>query len=93
MDHRSLRKAIYNHAKQLGISDLGSRIACPVQDDPNEFQREYCWAITDSNIREAVIKIFEFTTFENRRIITLERFPRHCFNQRATFFVDKVTGN
>jgi len=93
MDHRSLRKAVYSHPTELGLSDLGSRIACPVQGDPNKFQRLNCWAITDVNIREAVIKIFEFTTFDNPRIITLERFPPNCSNQRATYFVDIVTGN
>ena len=93
MDHRSLSKAVYSHPKELGLSDLGTRIPCPVQNDPNKFQRVDCWAITDVNIREAVTKIFEFTTFDNPRILTLERFPRNCSNQRATYFVDIVTGN
>lgn len=89
---------VFRHPTELGLSDLGSRIACPVQGDPNKFQRLNCWAITDVNIREAVIKIFEFTTFDNPRIITLERFPPNCSNQRATYFVDIVfvdivTGN
>ncbi len=78
---------------ELGLSDLSSRIPCPVQGDPNKFQRLDCWAITDVNIREAVIKIFEFITFDNPRIITLERFPPNCSNQRATYFVDTVTDN
>jgi hypothetical protein len=64
-----------------------------VQYDTTKFQRLNCWAITDVNIREAVIKIFEFTTFDNPRIISLERFPPNCSNQRATYFVDIVTGN
>jgi hypothetical protein len=93
MDQRSLRKTVYSHPTELGLSDLGSRIACPVQGDPNKFQRQDCWAITDTNIREAVIKIFEYTTFTNPRIITLERFPPNCSTQRATYFVDIVTGN
>jgi hypothetical protein len=93
MDHRSLRKAVYSHSSELGLSDIGSRISCPVQTDPTKYQRMDCWAITDVNIREAVIKIFEFTTFNNPRIITLEMLPPNCSNQRATYFVDLVTGN
>ena len=42
MDHRSLRKAVYSHPKELGLSDLGSKITCPVQTDPNKFQRLDC---------------------------------------------------
>lgn len=93
MDPRSLRKVVYSHAEELGLSDLGSRIPCPLQDDPNFFQRRNCWAVTDTNIRDAVVKIFEFTTFDNPRIISLERYPRHCDTQPATFYIDRVTGN
>lgn len=93
MDPRSLRKVVYSHSTELGLSDLGSRIPCPIQDDPNFFQRTNCWAITDANIREAVVKIFEFTTFDNPRIISLEQYPPNCANQRATYFIDIVTGN
>ena len=93
MDHRSLRKAVYSHSPELGLSDLTNRIQCPVQSDPKKYQRMDCWAITDRNIREAVVKIFEFTTFENLRIITLETYPPGSSNQKATFFIDIVTGN
>jgi hypothetical protein len=93
MDARSLRKAVYSHPMELGLPDLGSRILCPIQDDPNFFQRTDCWAITDVNIREAIVKIFELTTFDNPRIISLEQYPRNCANQRATYFIDIVTEN
>ena len=79
---------------ELGLSDLGNRVSCPVQMDPqNKWQRIDCWAITDRNIREAVIKIFELTNFKNPGVATLEMFPSSCSNQRATYFVDLKTGN
>lgn len=93
MYQRSLRKIVYSHPNELGLSDLGNRIPCPLQVDPNKFQRQDCWAITDVNICQAVINIFEVTTFDNPRIITLERFPSNCSTQRTTYFVDIVTGN
>jgi hypothetical protein len=93
MDARSIRKVVYSHSMELGLSDLGSRISCPVQPDPTKSQRQKCWAITDMNMREAVIKIFEYTTFNNPRIVTLEMTPTTCSNQRATYFLDLVTGN
>lgn len=93
MDHRSLRKAVYSHPHELGLTDLGSRIECPIQTDSNKFQRLDCWAITNQNIREAALKIFEFTTFNNPRIITVERYPAASPNQKATYFIDVVTGN
>lgn len=93
MDHRSLRKVVYSHSEELGLTDLGNRIQCPIQNDPNKHQRTDCWAVTDKNIREAAVKIFEFTTFDNPRIITLERYPPTSANKKATFFIDIVTGN
>lgn len=93
MDPRSLRKVVYSHSKELSLSDLGSRILCSIQDNPNFFQRENCWAITDTDIREAIVKIFESITFDNPRIMSLGRYPLNCANQRATYFVDIVTGN
>ena len=71
----------------------GNRIPCPVQSDPTKYQRENCWAITDTNIREAVIKIFEFTTCINSEIITVEMPSHTCPHQRATYYIDLATGN
>ena len=93
MDHRSLRKVVYSHHLELGLSDLGNRVPCPIQSDPTKFQKQDCWATTDVNIREAIVKIFEFTTFNNPQILTLERFPRDCSTQLGTFFIDTNTGN
>ena len=93
MDHRSLKKVVYSHSTELGIDSPANRISCPVQTDPNKFQRTDCWAITDKTIREAAVKILQFTTFDNPRIITVERFPSTCANQKATYFIDIVTGN
>ena len=91
-DHRSLRKIIYSHPKELGLTDLISRIPCPIQSDPNKFQRLDCWAITDNSMKEAAIKLFEFTTFQNSNIITAEMPMHECPMNRATYFIDKNRG-
>jgi hypothetical protein len=75
-DHQGLRKIIYSHAPELGLSDLINRIPCPIQLDPNKFQRIDCWAITDRNMKDALIKVFEFTTFMDPNTITAEM-PMH----------------
>ena len=41
-DHRALRKIIYAHAPELGLSDLINRIPCPRQLDSDKFQRIHC---------------------------------------------------
>lgn len=86
-DHRSLRKIIYGHGTDLDISDLIDRIPCPIQLDPDKFQRTDCWANTDKNMKAAILKVFEYTTFMNPDIITHES-P----TQQATYFIDKNTG-
>lgn len=91
-DHRSLRKIIYSHPEELGFTDLISRITCPIQLDPNKFQRSDCWAVTDNNMKEVVIKLFESTTFQNPNIITTEMPMHECPTNRATYFIEKNTG-
>ena len=92
-DHRSLRKIIYGHAPELGLSDLINRIPCPIQLDSNKFQRIDCWAITDRNMKDALIKVFEYTTFMDPNIITAEMPMHECPTQKATYFIDKITGS
>ena len=92
-DHRSLRKIIYGHAPELGLSDLINRIPCPIQSDPGYFQRTDCWAITDRNMKDALVKVFEYTTFMDPNIITAEMPMHECPTQKATYFIDKITGS
>lgn len=92
-DHRSVRKLIYSHAPELGLSDLMNRIPCPVQLDPDKFQRVDCWAITDGNMKDALIKVFEQTTSMDPNIVTVEMPMHEAPSQRATYFIDKTTGS
>jgi hypothetical protein len=92
-DHRALRKIIYAHAPELGLSDLINRIPCPIQSDPDKFQRITCWAITDRNMKDALIKVFESTTFMDPNIITVEMPMHECPAQKATYFIDQTTGS
>ena len=93
VDNRGLLKIIYGHAPELGLSDLINRIPCPTQSDPNKYQRTDCWAITDKNKKEVLIKILEYTTFPDPNIITAEMPMHECPSQRATYFIDKNTGS
>ena len=93
VDNRGLLKIIYGHALELGLSDLINRIPCPTQSDPNKYQRTDCWAITDKNKKEVLIKILEYTTFPDPNIITAEMPMHECPSQRATYFIDKNTGS
>jgi len=93
-DHRSVRKLIYGHAPELDLPDLMSRIPCPIQSDPtNKFQRVDCWALTDANLKEALVKIFERTTSVDPNIVTVEMPMHEGPAQRATYFIDKTTGS
>ena len=39
MSNKSLKKIVYSHSTDLGIYNLANRIQCPIQSDPNKFQR------------------------------------------------------
>ena len=92
MDHRVLRKIVYSHPHELGLTDLESRIACPIQPDPNKFQRVDCWAITDRNIRETIGILVEATTTANPNVLMIEIPMHECPTQRATYYLDQISG-
>ena len=92
-DHRSVRKLIYSHAPELDLPDLMSRIPCPIQSDPDKFQRVDYWAMTDANVKEALVKNFERTTSIDPNIVTVEMPVPEAPAQRATYFMDKTTGS
>lgn len=92
-DQRSLVKIVYSHPNELELFDLQNRVECPIQPDPTKHQRDTCRVVTNRNIRDAIVKVFEFTTFDNPDIITIQMFPPTCKNQRATFFINVEKGN
>ena len=91
-DPRSIRKIIYAHSHHLGLSFLGNRIPCPIQKDPSKFQRTDCWAVTDRSVKDAVLKIFEYTTFMDSNIITAQMPMHDCPKMTGTYFIDETTG-
>lgn len=70
-----------------------NRVPCPPQSDPDKFHRVNCWAMTDRNIKEAIIKVFEYTTVMNPNIVTVEMPMHEAPSQRAIYFLDKTTGS
>ena len=92
-DTRSLVKIVYSHAEEIGLMDIVNNVPCPIQTDPTKYQRKTCRAVTDTNIREAIARIIEFTTFDSPRIIVVEAYSPNCAHQKARYYIDIVTGN
>ena len=92
IDHRSLKKIVYSHPDLLELYDLINRIPCPIQADTTKYCREVCWAITDEGMGQALIKVFQQTTFPNPKIITVQMPMLECPSNLATYFINKDTG-
>jgi hypothetical protein len=93
MTNQELKKITYCHKTELGISNLLDRIECPVQPDPNKFQRKDCWAVTNKSRLDVIVKVFELTTEYNpERYVTLEM-PMPSYPSQNTFaYIDISTG-
>ena len=46
--NRELEKIVYAHSDDLNLLNFTDRVVCPIQTDPNKFQRSECRAVTDS---------------------------------------------
>jgi len=44
-------------------------------------------------MKDALIKVFEYTTFMDPNIVTAEMPMHECPTQKATYFIDKTTGS
>ena len=44
-------------------------------------------------MKDALIKVFEYTTFMDPNIITAEMPMHECPTQKATYFIDQTTGS
>lgn len=93
MTNKSLKKIVYSHSTDIGIYNLANRIECPVQSDPNKFQRTDCFAITDQSVRDVIIKVFELTTISDpNRFITLKMPMPYFPSQNTIAYLDRITG-
>ena len=100
LTRRGLGKVIYAHSSELGLTNFADNIQCPIQLDPNKYQRQECRAITDRSQLEAIEKIVKMTTEPRynsngrtqNNIVTVVM-PMPFYNrQEARAFIDTTTG-
>jgi hypothetical protein len=67
------------HSDDLDLLNFADKIVCPVQLDPNKYQRMECRVITDVAKKDALIRILELTTSASpsylTRKITMPSYP------------------
>lgn len=87
------KKIAYSHQTDLNIANnLPDRISCPIQSNPNKFQRIDCWTITNRSRAEVVSKVFELTTTYDSSHMTLEMPMLHKPDKTALVYLDLMTG-
>lgn len=89
--NKEVEKIVYAHSDDLNLSNFADRVVCPIQTDPNKFQRLECRAVTDSGKKEALVRILELTTSTNPDFLT-RRFPMPSYpSQDALGYIDTNT--
>lgn len=83
-----LEKIVYAHSDDLDLLNFTDKIACPVQFDPNKYQRTECRAITDVAKKDALIRILELTTTASPSYLT-RKIPMPSYpSQDALVYID-----
>lgn len=89
--NKELEKIVYAHSDDLDRLNFADRIECPLQTDPNKFQRSECRAVTDASKNEALKRILELTTSTSSDFET-RRFPMPYFpSEDALAYIDTDT--
>ena len=89
--NRELEKLVYAHSEDLGLLNLADKIMCPVQPDPNKYQRTECRAVTDASKKEALIRVLELTTSADPNYITRKMPMKSYPSQDALVYIDTIT--
>jgi len=92
---KELKNAIFSHGFEAGTSGPGNLVDCPIQPDPNKFQRENCSEVTDKTAQNLSDKIVDITTAKSTKIgrVKFEKKMPYFDSEIAIAHMDIITGD
>jgi len=69
---KELKKTLYAHEYETGVVSSEDLIPCPIQNDPDKFQRKNCARITDEGLDKLRAKILGLATSTKAGMIKIE---------------------
>ena len=92
---KELKKTLYAHGYEAGVVSSEDLIPCPIQDDPDKFQRTNCAKITDEGLDKWRDKIIDLATSTKPGMIKIELpIPMPYYDtEQAVGHLDMTTGD
>jgi hypothetical protein len=92
---KELKNAAFSHGLEAGTSGPKDLVECPIQPDPNKFQRENCSKVTDETVQNLSDKIVDVTTAKSTKIgrVKFETKMPYFDSQTAIGHMDIITGD
>lgn len=90
---KELKKTLYAHGYKMGVVSSEDIIPCPIQDDPDNFQRINCAKITDEGIDKLRNKIIDLATSTKKGMLNIELPMPYYDTEQAVGHLDMNTGD
>ena len=89
---KEMKKSIFSHGFEAGISTESDLVLCPLQTDPTKYQPTDCNKITKKNMKNLRNKIVDFTTSTGPGKAKLKMKMPYYYPELATAHLDIYTG-
>ena len=88
---KELTKSVYAHGYEAGVVSPEDLIPCPIQDDPNKFQRNNCARVTDQGIDKLRDKIIDLAISRKPGMAKFEAPMPYSQSEQAVGYLDMTT--
>lgn len=92
---KELKNATFSHGFEAGTSGPENLVECPIQPDPNKFQRENCSKVTNETVQNLSDKIVDVTTAKSTKIgrVKFKKKMPYFDSEIAIGHMDIITGD
>ena len=90
---KELKKTLYAHGYEAGVVSSEDLVPCPIQDDPDKFQRINCAKITDEGLDKLRDKIINIARSTKPGMIKIELPMPYYDTEKAVGHLDMTTGD
>ena len=92
---KELKNATFSHGFEAGTSGPEDLVECPIQLDPNKYQRKNCSRVTDETVQNLWDKIVDITTAKSTKIgkIKFKTKMPYFDSETAIAYMNIITGD
>ena len=90
---KELKKTLYAYGYETGVASSEDLVPCPIQENPDLFQRENCAKITSEGLEKMRNKIINLATSTNSGMVKIELPMPYFDTELAVGYLNMITGD